>query len=522
LSSALTEILERLKVLPEDDVSELVKQAAALPIWCPNPGPQTRGYECEADELFYGGEAGGGKTDLAVGLAITAHTNSLILRKYIKDSIAMADRLMDGILQSRDGWNGQMHTYRAPDGKTVDFGGCQYEDEKQRYKGDPHDLIVFDEVSDFSESMYRFIIGWNRTTVPGQRCRVVAAGNPPTTAEGLWIIRYWGAWLDPTHPSPAKEGELRWYTTIDGKDEEVDGPGPHEIPGEPRPVMARSRTFIRARLEDNPDLAQTNYASVLAALPKELRDAYRDGKFDASIRDNPWQVIPTAWVQAAQARWTEHPPVGVPQCAIGVDVAQGGVDNNVLAIRHDGWYAPPIVIPGASTPLGGTDVAGIVVAKRRDGSVVVVDCGGGYGGGVFKHLKENEIKVVAYKGAEASVRRTTDQKLKFANRRAECLWRFREALDPDQQGGSTIMLPPDSEILADLTSPTYEVTSQGIKVETKEKLVARIGRSPDKGDAICMAWSEGDRISSAYGIWKDKSRGTPKVIHSHGSARRRA
>jgi hypothetical protein len=40
----------------------------------PNVGPQTEAYFCEADELFYGGQAGGGKTDLLIGLALTAHS----------------------------------------------------------------------------------------------------------------------------------------------------------------------------------------------------------------------------------------------------------------------------------------------------------------------------------------------------------------------------------------------------------------------------------------------------------------
>jgi hypothetical protein len=29
--------------------------------WAPNPGPQSDAYRCEADELFYGGQAGGGR-----------------------------------------------------------------------------------------------------------------------------------------------------------------------------------------------------------------------------------------------------------------------------------------------------------------------------------------------------------------------------------------------------------------------------------------------------------------------------
>jgi hypothetical protein len=49
--------------------------------------------------------------------------------------------------------------------------------------------------------------------------------------------------------------------------------------------------------------ARTNYASVLASLPEELRRAYRDGDFSVGIRDADFQVIPTAWVLAAEARW---------------------------------------------------------------------------------------------------------------------------------------------------------------------------------------------------------------------------
>src|SRR3954470_22247740 len=58
--------------------------------------------------------------------------------------------------------------------------------------------------------------------------------------------------------------------------------------------------FIRATLSDNPDLARTNYASVLASLPEGLRRAYRDGDFSVGIRDADSQVIPTAWVLAAE------------------------------------------------------------------------------------------------------------------------------------------------------------------------------------------------------------------------------
>ena len=76
---------------------------------------------------------------------------------------------------------------------------------------------------------------WNRSPDPRQRCRVVVGSNPPTTSEGLWVIKHWGPWLGLLHPRPAKPGELRWFTTGEGgEDVEVDGPGPPRR--EPRTV----------------------------------------------------------------------------------------------------------------------------------------------------------------------------------------------------------------------------------------------------------------------------------------------
>lgn len=481
-------ILQRFRELPPDKLAavkaEAMKATAHLP-WVPNPGPQTEAVICEADELFYGGQAGGGKTDLILGLALTRHSKSLVLRRLNKDVIGLADRIEE-ILGHRDGWNGQHNFWRLPNGK-IDLGGCEHEKNKEGYKGKPHDLIAFDELPDFSETQYTFIIGWNRSTDPKQRCRIVAAGNPPTSAEGLWIVKRWGAWLDPQHSNPAKPGELRWYTTIDGKDTEVDGPGPHLVGN--REVMARSRTFLPATLEDNLDLLKSGYAATLEAMPEPYRSAYRDGRFDVGLKDDEFQLIPTAWVREAQQRWTPEPPQ-VPMTAMGVDVASGGPDSNVIAIRYDAWFAKPIVVPGTKTPLG-TDIAGTVISHRRNGAKVVLDVGGGYGGSTYSHLRDNNIDVTPFNGATQSARRTVDKRLAFYNKRAEAWWTFREALDPSQHGGSPVALPDDPELVADLVAPRFEVTPRGIKVEAKEDIKERIGRSPDKGDAFVMCWSEG-------------------------------
>jgi hypothetical protein len=275
------------------------------------------------------------------------------------------------------------------------------------------------------------------------------------------------------------------------------------------PVLPRSRSFIPAALGDNPFLKDTGYQATLDALPEPLRSAVRDGNFMAVRRDAPDQVIPSAWVMAAQSRWTPHPPPGVPMCAIGVDVAQGGEDHTVLSCRYDGWFAPLIAVPGRETP-SGREVAGLVVVHRRGNPIVVVDMGGGYGGAALEHLRANGIEVRGYKGAEAATGRTRDRQLRFVNRRSQAWWRFREALDPSQEGGSPIALPEDPMLIADLTAPSFEIGPNGIKAEPKDKVIERLGRSTDHGDAVVMAWSAGETMANQPGgIWFQGDRGDP-------------
>jgi hypothetical protein len=511
----LDELLARVTaVLAPEDIAKLKAQAAAeMPKlrWMPNPGPQTRAYYCEADELLFGGEAGGGKSDLLIGLGLNEHRHSRILRRINQDVTELGDRLLE-ILGSDDGYRSTPPTWRGPDGQMIEFRGCELERDKQRFKGKARDFIGYDELADFLESQYVFINTWNRSVDVNQRCRIVGATNGPTTAEGMWIVRRWAAWLDPKHPNPAKDGELRWYLTIDGQDVEVAGPGPHEVRG--KHVRATSRTFIRSRLEDNPDLAETDYGDRLESLPEELRRVYREGDFTVGLKDDDWQVVPTAWIDAAMQRWTERQPQGYAMTAMAVDVAPGGGDKRVIACRYGGWY-PPLDAAHEVDP-DGRLTASAVVKLRHDNCPVIVDLGGGWGGDAAIALKDNGIAVVTYMGVGPSHGTTRDGKIKFANLRAESIWKLREALDPGQEGGSVVALPPDPELKADLASFRWQLTPAGIKIEDKEAIKRRIGRSPDKGEAVVMCLAPGDQAV----VRAMKRREPPKVILAYQSTKR--
>ena len=267
--------------MSEEDKQSLDSLIASsdLPVWVPLPGPQTDAFNSQADILFYGGSAGGGKTDLVVGLALTEHFKSMIYRRHGTESQAILDRISE-ILGGRDLYNGKEQVWRL-NGRQIEHGSCPHLGDEKKYQGRPHDLKAFDEITLFLEAQFRFLIGWLRSVRDGVRKRIVCTGNPPTDSDGEWVIRFWGPWLDPDHPNPAKPGELRWYTTIKGKDVECDGSDPVEING--KMVQPLSRTFIPAKVQDNPYLMATGYESILQALPEPLRSQMLEGDFMAGL-----------------------------------------------------------------------------------------------------------------------------------------------------------------------------------------------------------------------------------------------
>jgi len=459
-------------------------------LWTALPGPQTEAYDCQADELFYGGQAGGGKSDLLIGLALMAHRKSLLLRRefpQLKDIVLRSHEILANTgarFNSVTGlWKG------VPGDRILELGSCQHDKDVVKYKGRPHDLVAFDEVADFSEHQFRFLIAWARTTIPGQRVRVITAGNPPTTPEGRWVVEYWAPWLDETHPNPADPGKLRWFARIDDEDVERESGKLFEHDGEI--IQPKSRTFIPAALADNPYLADTGYKAVLQGLPEPLRSQLLFGDFTIGIEDDPWQVIPTEWVLLAQERWKQRErPIDekgkpVPLTALGVDVARGGKDQTVISPRYDNWFAPLIKYPGKDTPDGPTAASAVIRELGQDRKTPILIDVIGIGSSAYDILKSQGFRIRGVNFGEATKARDKTRQLHLRNVRAEAWWGFREALDP--VGGDDIALPPDPELLADLTTSRWSITTSGIQVESKKDIMKRLKRSPDCGDAIVLS-----------------------------------
>ena len=91
-----------------------------MPRWTPQSGPQQMAYESQADILFYGGAAGGGKTDLLLGLALTSQRHSIIFRREAVQLIGIEER-MTAITGTRLGYNSQTGVWRLPQGRVMEL-----------------------------------------------------------------------------------------------------------------------------------------------------------------------------------------------------------------------------------------------------------------------------------------------------------------------------------------------------------------------------------------------------------------
>ena len=468
-----------LKRMSPEELAEIDALIASDPvIWRPLPGPQFMAYCSKADIIGFGGSAGGGKSSMAVGKALTQHKRSMILRREATQLTGIIDE-MATLLGSRDGYNGSERIWRL-DGRQIEFGSTPNLGDEAKYQGRPHDLLVFDEAANFLEQQVRFLLGWLRTTDPKQHCQALLTFNPPTTVEGRWLIAFFAPWLDKSHPNPAKPGELRWFAMVGGKEVEVPNGEPFQSGADL--VKPISRTFIPSRVADNPYLMGTGYEATLQALPEPLRSQMLYGDFNAGMEDDPWQVIPTAWVEAAQARWKKPDRLEVMD-VMGVDVARGGRDKTIIARRHGAWFDEALVYEGSASPDGPT-VAGLVVAAMRNQAVICIDVIG-VGSSPYDFLNQMGQQVVGVNVSERARGLDLSGRLKFKNLRSELWWRMREALDPTNNRG--ICLPPDKRLLADLCAATWEMAGETIYVASREQIEKKIGRSPDFASAYVLA-----------------------------------
>jgi hypothetical protein len=102
----------------------------------------------------------------------------------------------------------------------------------------------------------------------------------------------------------------------------------------------------------------------------------------------------------------------------------------------------------------------------------------GLGAGVLDRLRELGYRAKGFNGGSSP-----RDKDRFANLRAASYWMLREKLEAGE-----VALPADEGLAEELLATSWRPTSEGrVKIDAKDDIRSRLGRSPDRADAVCMA-----------------------------------
>lgn len=204
-------------------------------------------------------------------------------------------------------------------------------------------------------------------------------------------------------------------------------------------------------------------------------------KFPTYGLDN--QVIPSSWIINAV-----NQDVGGDTHQSALDVARFGNDKSVYMRRKGGALIEMQVTDKMDT----MEVVGWVrpFIEKENPDKLGVDVVG-LGAGVYDRLVElyeedkftTELVEINF-GAGPTDSEKKDQ---FVNLRAEVYWHLRKLFQPDKNGRSLISIPDDEGLQKELRSILYSYSSEKkIKLEPKEDVKRRVGKSPDKADTLAM------------------------------------
>lgn len=218
--------------------------------FCPHtPTPPQRMFlELDTGEAFYGGAAGGGKSDALLMAALQFVDRpgyaALLLRRTFPDLRqpgALMPRLAEWLAGSGATWREMDRTWSFPSGATITFGYAESLADIQRaYQGAEYQFIGIDELGQWREVEYLYLLSRLRRSVASSvPLRVRAAGNPGGIGH---------AWVKARFVSPGHT----------------------------------SRPFVAARAVDNPHLDVASYLAQLDLLDSETRAHLRDGDWDAN------------------------------------------------------------------------------------------------------------------------------------------------------------------------------------------------------------------------------------------------
>lgn len=300
-------------------------------------------------------------------------------------------------------------------------------------------IVIVDEASGVPRPVWEAIRG----SASGHRDLVIALGNPTDPTSYFYDLC----------AGRVPDTEKVHISSVEAADW-------NEQADEPIVGLASWRYINGVRAEFGED-SSVYAARVLGEFPKESDEA----------------LIRLAWIDAANERWEEGEEDLDDLAAVGCDVARYGADLTVwFGMRGRRVVHIEQLAKGDLMRVAGQTAA---LAKQLGAQAVAID-DTGLGGGVTDRLAELGWDVGAINfGAKP---RDEDR---FHDCRTELWWDVREALREGR-----LDLPRNEPLLRDLLAPRYTYTSRGrLKLEPKEMTRKRLGRSPDYGDALAIAWA---------------------------------
>lgn len=257
--------------------------ARLTPYVAHSPTPVQRVFLCLTTlEAFFGGAAGGGKSDALLMAAlqfadVPGYAALLLRRSYADLSLpgALLDRAREWLGPTDARYAPTEHTWHFPSGASLTFGYLEHDGDEQRYRSAEFQMVGFDEVTQFSEASYRFLASRLRRTIG-------AHGPAP---DGLTVDRV------PLRLRSASNPGDRGHAWV-----------------KRRLVDDRSRdpgtVFVPSRLEDNPHIDQAEYERALQLLDPIGWERFRFG--DWTVRD-PGEVLDASRIVLVEEPWDDHP-----------------------------------------------------------------------------------------------------------------------------------------------------------------------------------------------------------------------
>lgn len=238
--------------------------------------------------------------------------------------------------------------------------------------------------------------------------------------------------------------------------------------------------YKSAKVTDNPHLTD-GYLESLAQLEHSDPIAYKRFVLgDWEVADDPSQLIKYEWILQAKNRGDI-----AGKNRLGVDVARYGDDDTAFCYVEGSTVKSMQYHSGISIDRTAELTQAIMHDKTIDADHVLID-GVGIGAGVVDYLHKSGHRVVEVIAGARPIPRLSGFHT-FFNLRSQLWWEFRERL----RLGEISFGIEDNRLFEDLTALRYSVSGEKvIKIESKDDLKKRLGRSPDAGDAVVMAFAE--------------------------------